>query len=187
MSLQRTIDGAFIAGWLGAMHASEAVGARDVAYLLPWVVILPVLEVVPAYVCRRLSSLTLRDRACSTLDELHAACGYAQRTSLLIRGFLQLQCGLTGLTLWRANAPGWVSLAALSLLAGLYLAWFWRRRASVLGSEVDRCVDGHNERTYGVGVPRTNSLPAEPDARREVLHMTTLIGRSIPLSYVALL
>jgi len=160
MPLQRTIDGAFVAGWLGAMHISEAVGARDVGYLLPWVVILPVLEGLPAYVWRKANRLPVRDRACRTLEELHAACGYEQRTSLLIRGFLQLQCGLTGLTLWRANAPGWVSLAALILLAGLYLAWFWRRRASVLGSEVDRIVGDHSEHAYGVGTPRYKLPPS---------------------------
>lgn len=104
-------------------------------YLLPWLMIAPALERLPNVMNR----LTLLGKdghlgGCLDLAALHRACGYPALTSKLIRAFMHVQCILTGVALWRANAPGWVSIAALALLISLYLAWFHRSRANVMQS-----------------------------------------------------
>lgn len=130
--LPAVVAGTLLTLFLALAYATTVSSLADVGYLAPWILIVPLLEVLPGLTGKVDDCRASGHPACLSLAQLHRACGYSSTASKLIRGFIHVQCVLTGCALWRANAPGWVSMIALILLIGLFFAWFRRRRNSIL-------------------------------------------------------
>lgn len=98
---------------------------------MPWLLVVPFLDSV-VMVFRSRTRSARHDGAASTdLRSLLLAYGYSPAESRWIRTAFVLQCALAGLALCYARAPGWVSIAGLALLGGLYLLWFFRRQQAL--------------------------------------------------------
>lgn len=122
---------------LASLHLLMTQPIGDVIYLASWIWVVPLLERAPGIAIHFPRWQGAARHAYLNLAQLHRACGYSAATSILIRGFMYVQCGFTGYALFRANAPGWVSILALMLLVCLYVAWFSRRRSSILESNAE--------------------------------------------------
>lgn len=130
MPNQRIVDGVFLSASFVTLYDVAAPTVRELAYFLPWLLALPFLNSIAASLHGRRPGSAEEEPACTSLRDLHLACGLSARKSLLIRAIVSLQCVLAGYTLWRTGAPGWVSVLGLALLTGLYAFWFtWRLHA----------------------------------------------------------
>jgi hypothetical protein len=131
MPLRRFIDGLFLGASLGTVHLPDRLSGLEAVHLVPWLLVVPFLDSVIMVYQRRMGIARHEGAATTDLRSLMLACGYSPAKSRWIRTAFVFQCALAGLALWYARAPGWVSIAGLTLLVGLYLFWFCRRRQAL--------------------------------------------------------
>lgn len=140
MPYKRIVDGVVLSASFVTLYDAVAPNVRELAYFLPWVLALPFLDSIATSLHGLHPGAAKAEPACTSLRDLHLACGLSARTSLLIRTIVRLQCVLAGYTLWRTGAPGWVSVLGLTLLTGLYAFWFtWRLNAIDDTGGLPRC------------------------------------------------
>lgn len=131
MPLRRFVDGLFLGASLATVHVPDGLSGLEAVHLVPWLLVVPFLDSV-VMVFRSRTRSARHDGAASTdLRSLLLAYGYSPAESRWIRTAFVLQCALAGLALCYARAPGWVSIAGLALLGGLYLLWFFRRQQAL--------------------------------------------------------
>lgn len=140
MPLRRFIDGLFLGASLATVHVPDGLSALEAVHLVPWLLVLPFLDSVVIVYQNRTRSARHEGAASTELRSLLLAWGYSPAESRWVRIAFILQCALAGLALWYARAPGWVSIAGLTLLTGLYLFWFSRRQQALdQASAPNRC------------------------------------------------
>ena len=128
MPFRRFLDGIFLGASLATVHLPDGLAGNEAVHFVPWLLVVPFLDSVATIYQNRPRGTCHRHAASRDLRSLLLACGYSPAQSRWIKAAFVFQCALAGLALWYARAPGWVSIVGLTLLGGLYLFWFSRRK-----------------------------------------------------------
>lgn len=131
MPFRRLFGCTLLGASLAIVHATDGLSGHEAAHFIAWLLVVPFLDTVATAYQSRPRDARQKRAPNQDLRGLLLACGYSPAQGSWIRTAICVQCALAGLALWYARAPGWVSIAGLALLGGLYLFWFSRRQQAL--------------------------------------------------------